>query len=122
MTLTTGTSLLASPSDGKPSGGLFLASQAGDPGSPKKRLERLEARNERARELAVGFKPDLVLPDELASLRTGLGAHDALNLDDGSSSAIVVRRGDAWVQPNRPTGDDVEREVATALGAFCDGT
>ena len=71
-----------------------------------------------------GRQPDsrgVTLP-ELADLMAALGARDALNLDGGGSSAMIVRQGDAWVRLNRPTGYDVEREVATALGAFCDGT
>ncbi|MEO0558780.1 MAG: phosphodiester glycosidase family protein [Bacteroidota bacterium] len=71
-----------------------------------------------------GRQPDsrgVTLP-ELAALMAALGARDALNLDGGGSSAMVVRSGEALVRLNRPTGYDVEREVATALGAFCDGT
>lgn len=60
--------------------------------------------------------------DELAALMAALGTRDALNLDGGGSSAMVVRHPDGLVRLNRPTGYDVEREVATALGAFCDGT
>jgi len=59
---------------------------------------------------------------ELADLMAALGARDALNLDGGGSSAMVVRHRNGLVRLNRPTGYDVEREVATALGAFCDGT
>ena len=59
--------------------------------------------------------------EELAALMRALGAVDALNLDGGGSSALVVRpRGGAPVRLNLPTGYDVEREVSTALAAFCD--
>ena len=85
---------------------------------------------------AVGVAPDgtvwLVVVDgrqaasrgatlpELARLLRDLGAEDALNLDGGGSSALVVQPpGGAPVRLNRPTGYDVEREVATALAAGC---
>lgn len=59
--------------------------------------------------------------EELAEMMHRLGAEDALNLDGGGSSALVVRpRGGSPVRLNLPTGYDVEREVATALLAFCD--
>ena len=57
---------------------------------------------------------------ELADILAALGARDAVNLDGGGSSALVVRAGENWVRLNRPTGGDVEREVSTALGAFCE--
>ena len=57
---------------------------------------------------------------ELAELMAGLGARDALNLDGGGSSALVVQTAGGPARLNLPTGYDVEREVATALGAFCD--
>ena len=57
---------------------------------------------------------------ELALLMRSLGAVDALNLDGGGSSALVVRPpGGAPVRLNRPTGYDVERPVPTALVARC---
>ena len=63
-----------------------------------------------------------VTPNELAALLLGLGAVDAVNLDGGGSSALVVRPpGGAPVRLNLPAGGDVEREVSTALAAFCDG-
>lgn len=59
--------------------------------------------------------------DELAALMLDLGAHDALNLDGGGSSALVVRpRGLAPVRLNLPTGYDVERPVSTVLAAHCE--
>ena len=59
--------------------------------------------------------------EELAAMLDRLGAVDALNLDGGGSSALVVRpRGGPPVRLNLPTGYDVEREVSTALLAFCD--
>jgi uncharacterized protein YigE (DUF2233 family) len=62
-----------------------------------------------------------VTPDELALLLRSLGAEDAVNLDGGGSSALVVQpSGGAPVRLNRPAGGDVEREVSTALAAFCD--
>jgi exopolysaccharide biosynthesis protein len=44
------------------------------------------------------------------------GAVDALNLDGGGSSTMVVQ----GVRLNRPTGYDVEREVMSALATFCE--
>lgn len=52
---------------------------------------------------------------ELARLMQSAGATDALNLDGGGSSALVVR----GVRLNRPAGAAVEREVASALVTFC---
>jgi exopolysaccharide biosynthesis protein len=54
--------------------------------------------------------------DELAALMLDVGAVDALNLDGGGSSALVV----AGVLINRPTGGSVEREVMSALVTFCE--
>jgi uncharacterized protein YigE (DUF2233 family) len=53
--------------------------------------------------------------NELARLMQQAGARDALNLDGGGSSALVVR----GVRLNRPTGGTVEREVMNALVATC---
>lgn len=55
--------------------------------------------------------------EELAVLMRDLGAVDALNLDGGGSSALVVH----GVLLNRPTGGTVEREVMSALATFCNG-
>jgi len=58
--------------------------------------------------------------DELAALMRGLGATEALNLDGGGSSALVVQpAGGPPIRLNRPVGGDVEREVSTALVATC---
>ena len=57
---------------------------------------------------------------ELAELMAALGARDALNLDGGGSSALVVASPTGPVRLNLPTGYDVQREVVTALGAFCE--
>ena len=57
---------------------------------------------------------------ELAELMAALGARDALNLDGGGSSALVVASPTGPVRLNLPTGYDVQREVGTALGAFCE--
>lgn len=54
--------------------------------------------------------------EELARLMRDAGAVDALNLDGGGSSTLVVR--DRLV--NRPTGGTFERQVMNALVAFCD--
>ncbi len=54
--------------------------------------------------------------EELARLMQSAGAADALNLDGGGSSALVVR----GVLLNRPAGAPTEREVASALAAFCE--
>ncbi len=59
---------------------------------------------------------------ELAAILLDLGAADALNLDGGGSSALVVQPpGGAPVRLNLPTGYDVEREVSTVLAASCPG-
>lgn len=59
--------------------------------------------------------------EELALLMRGLGSVDALNLDGGGSSALVVQpRGGPPVRLNVPVGGVVEREVSTALVAACD--
>ncbi len=61
-----------------------------------------------------------VTREELAALVRGLGATEALNLDGGGSSALIVQpAGGAPVRLNRPVGGDVEREVSTALVATC---
>ena len=54
--------------------------------------------------------------DELARIMIDLGAVEALNLDGGGSSTLVVN----GVLVNRPTGGTVEREVMSALATFCD--
>jgi hypothetical protein len=53
--------------------------------------------------------------EELAALMRDLGAVDALNLDGGGSSTLVVLGG----LLNRPTGGDVEREVMSAFVTYC---
>jgi exopolysaccharide biosynthesis protein len=53
--------------------------------------------------------------EELAALMQGVGAVDALNLDGGGSSTLVVN-GELL---NRPTGGTVEREVMSALVTSC---
>ncbi|MBI3983232.1 MAG: phosphodiester glycosidase family protein [Gemmatimonadetes bacterium] len=53
--------------------------------------------------------------EELAWLMRSAGAVDALNLDGGGSSALVVN----GVLLNRPTGGSVEREVMSALVTTC---
>ena len=60
--------------------------------------------------------------EELAELLLALGAADALNLDGGGSSTLVVRPpGGPAVRLNLPTGHDVQREVANAVTAACPG-
>jgi hypothetical protein len=53
--------------------------------------------------------------EELAAIMRDLGAVDALNLDGGGSSALVVH----GVLLNRPAGNTNEREVMSALVTFC---
>jgi len=53
--------------------------------------------------------------EELALLMRSVGAVDALNLDGGGSSALVVR----GVLLNRPAGGTAEREVMSALVTQC---
>ena len=53
--------------------------------------------------------------EELAVLMLGVGAVEALNLDGGGSSALVV---DGTLL-NRPTGGTVEREVMSAIVTVC---
>ncbi|MFB6231647.1 MAG: phosphodiester glycosidase family protein [Salinibacter sp.] len=52
---------------------------------------------------------------ELARLMRNLGAVEAVNLDGGGSSTLVVQRH----LLNRPTGGTTQREVATAVGVLC---
>ncbi|MYD97680.1 MAG: phosphodiester glycosidase family protein, partial [Gammaproteobacteria bacterium] len=54
--------------------------------------------------------------EELAALMVGVGAEEALNLDGGGSSSLVVN-GELL---NNPAGRGREREVMTAVGVFCD--
>ena len=54
--------------------------------------------------------------EELAMILADLGAVDALNLDGGGSSTLVVH----GQLLNNPAGRKKEREVMTALGVFCD--
>ena len=53
--------------------------------------------------------------EDLAVIMRDLGAVDALNLDGGGSSALVVN----GVLLNRPAGNTNEREVMSALVTFC---
>ena len=53
---------------------------------------------------------------ELAVIMQNLGAVEAMNLDGGGSSALVVD----GIRLNRPTGRDSEREVVSAVAAFCE--
>ncbi len=52
---------------------------------------------------------------ELGDLMLELGCVEALNLDGGGSSTLVV----AGERLNRPQGWGLEREVMTAIGLFC---
>lgn len=52
---------------------------------------------------------------ELAQFLEQLGAHDAINLDGGGSSAFVVSRDGRLVVANRPSDPQGERAVANAL-------
>jgi len=54
--------------------------------------------------------------DELARILLDLGSIEAMNLDGGGSSTLVVD----GVRLNRPTGRDSEREVASAVAVFCE--
>lgn len=53
---------------------------------------------------------------ELARLMRSAGAVDALNLDGGGSSTLVVR----GILLNRPQGDTLQRPVMSALVTFCE--
>ncbi|HQU70672.1 MAG: phosphodiester glycosidase family protein [Calditrichaeota bacterium] len=52
---------------------------------------------------------------ELATLMLEIGAFEALNLDGGGSSALVVNQ----TLINRPVGGTFQREVMSALAVFC---
>lgn len=68
--------------------------------------------------LVVDGRQDLsrgVSLEELAQMMLSLGALEALNLDGGGSSALVVD----GVRLNRPTGSNVEREVMSAVVGIC---
>ena len=54
--------------------------------------------------------------EELAAIMVGIGAEEALNLDGGGSSSLVVN----GKLLNNPAGRGTEREIMTALGVFCD--
>jgi hypothetical protein len=55
--------------------------------------------------------------DELASLMLALGSHEAVNLDGGGSTAMVVAEGDtAFRVVNRPSDRAGERAVGDAVG------
>lgn len=53
--------------------------------------------------------------EELATLMLEVGALEAINLDGGGSSTLVVN----GILVNRPAGDTAEREVMSALATFC---
>lgn len=54
--------------------------------------------------------------EELAAILVDLGAEEALNLDGGGSSSLVVR----GRLLNNPAGRSRERQVMTVLAVFCD--
>ena len=54
--------------------------------------------------------------EELAAMMVDVGAVEALNLDGGGSSTLVVN----GVLMNRPTGGVFQREVMSALATFCE--
>jgi hypothetical protein len=55
--------------------------------------------------------------DELAALMLALGSHEAVNLDGGGSTAMVVAEGDtAFRVVNRPSDRGGERAVGDAVG------
>jgi len=64
-----------------------------------------------------GRQPDSrgVSLEELATLMLEVGAVEAINLDGGGSSTLVVN----GILVNRPQGSTVEREVMSALATFC---
>jgi exopolysaccharide biosynthesis protein len=54
---------------------------------------------------------------ELATLMLALGSHEAVNLDGGGSTAMVVGQGDtAFRVVNRPSDRGGERAVGDAVG------
>lgn len=53
--------------------------------------------------------------DELATLMLEIGAVEAINLDGGGSTTLVVN----GTLVNRPQGSTVEREVMSALATYC---
>jgi len=53
--------------------------------------------------------------EELSMVMRGLGAVDAINLDGGGSSTLVVNN----TLVNRPAGGIFEREVMSAIATFC---
>ena len=55
--------------------------------------------------------------EELAGLMLDLGTEEALNLDGGGSSTLIVN----GVLLNRPTGGMFQREVMSAIATFCGG-
>ena len=54
--------------------------------------------------------------EQLAAIMAGIGAEEALNLDGGGSSSLVVN----GTLVNRPSGLTAEREVMSAIGVFCE--
>ncbi|NOZ03973.1 MAG: phosphodiester glycosidase family protein [FCB group bacterium] len=54
--------------------------------------------------------------EELAVMMRDLGCVEAINLDGGGSSALVVN----GTLLNRPAGSTTQREVMTALAIYCD--
>ena len=53
--------------------------------------------------------------EQLAAVMLDIGAVEALNLDGGGSSSLVVN----GLLLNRPSGRAFEREVMSAIGVFC---
>lgn len=53
--------------------------------------------------------------EELARIMLDLGSVEAMNLDGGGSSALVVD----GIRLNRPSGRDAEREISSAVAVFC---
>jgi hypothetical protein len=54
--------------------------------------------------------------EELATLMVDLGAREAINLDGGGSSTLVVN----GILINRPAGGTYQREIMSAIAVFCD--
>jgi exopolysaccharide biosynthesis protein len=53
--------------------------------------------------------------EELATLMLEAGAVEAINLDGGGSSTLVVN----GILVNRPQGNTEQRQVMSALATFC---
>ena len=61
------------------------------------------------------YSDGMSLP-ELAGLMRALGAHDAVNLDGGGSTAMIVAERGAFRVANRPSDRGGERAVGNAVG------